>query len=193
MPSSVQAYQVTITNGNTNASPSDGFVDNKTLQNYDPDLQAATSLTLDNCTAKRRGNWRWLEIVQQVQLVANCYVDPHSFDSDATAIAEATSFAFQFYAEHGDDSLITADELNTGSYLTSTACLVRCIARALTKDVFVEIDIFDPTKADSIGTLGAANSEIRWGIRISPAADFEVGAYEADLATAETFVTVAKI
>lgn len=194
MASSVQAYQVTLTNGNTNSSPSDGFVDNKKVENYGVNLATTpVGWSLTTSKAKRRGNLRYIEIINQLSMVANCYVDPNSFDSDATAIAEATSFAFQIYAEHGDASLVTEDELNPGEFLNGTDCITRCIARALNADLFKEIDVFDPSSADSIGTLGATTSVPRFGSHIYAASAFEVGAYEADLATAEGFVAVAAI
>jgi hypothetical protein len=193
MASSVQAYQLTITNGSSgNAVPADGFVDNRTLESYDLDLASTqASLTLALAEAKKRGNIRYTDIITQLQRVQNCYVDPHSFESDATALAEASSFAFQIYAEHGDAAWVTADELNAGQTLTSTACIVRCVARALALDEFQVAAIFDPTNATSVPT-GTTNVP-RFGVRINVASDFEVGAYQSDLSIGASYVTVAKL
>jgi hypothetical protein len=190
MASSVQAYQVTITNGSSgNAAPADGFVDWKTLEAYDTDLASTqSSLTLALALAKKRGNIRYTEIITQLQRVQNCYVDTHSFASDATAVAEASSFGFQIYAEHGDAAWVTADELNAGQTLTSTNCIKRCVARALALDEFQVAAIFDPTNATSVPT-GTTNVP-RFGVRINVASDFEIGAYQANLTTGASYVTV---
>jgi hypothetical protein len=197
MASSVQCYSISINNSNTNSSPSDGFVDNKTVEQYEVGTGLETTpsgLTLTLTKAKRRGNVRWRNIIQQLGLVGNCYVPTNTINNgSATAKTEGTSFAFQVYAEHGDASLITADELNPGQFLTSITCLARCVARALIADVFQEIDVYDPTSADSIGTFGATTSVPRFGSHIYAASAFEIGAYESDLATAQGFVTVAEV
>lgn len=195
MASSVQAYSITITNGNSNSEPNDGFIDNLTIAQYYTSLETTPSgLTFALTRAKRRGNFRWVEINNQIGLVANCYIPKITITSDATAKTEASSFAFTLYAEHGDASLITADELNPGKFLTSTACLTRCIARALAAAFLKEADVFDPT--DAISVPDTTTSVIRFGDRIMPAGSsnnttqFQVAAYESDLATGETMIAV---
>jgi hypothetical protein len=195
MASSVQAYSITITNGNDNSAPNDGFIDNLTIPQYYTSLETTpSSLTFALTCAKRRGNFRWVEINNQLSMVANCYVDWHSFTSDATGKTEASAFAYQIYAEHGDASLITADELNPGQFLTSTACIRRCIARALAAVLVQEADIFDPTSSTSVPV--GTTSVIRFGDRILPGGttstttQFEVGAYETDLLTGATMIAV---
>ena len=197
MASSVQCYSISITNSLTNSAPSDGFIDNMTVEKYEASAGLETTpsgLTLTLCKAKRRGNVRFRNIVQQIQLVANCYIPTNTItNGSATAKTEGTSFAFQVYAEHGDASLITADELNPGQFLMSTTCLARCVARALIADTFQEIDVYDPTANDSIGTLGASQAAPRFASHIYAASAFEVGAYQADLATAQSYVSVAEV
>jgi hypothetical protein len=195
MASSVQCYSVSINNSLTNSTPSDGFVDNITIEKYEASMESTPSgLTLLLCKAKRRGNVRFRNIIQQIQLVANCHIPTNTItNGSATAKTEGTSFAFQVYAERGDASLITADELNAGQFLTSTTCLARCVARALIADTFQAIDVYDPTSADSLGTLGASQSAPRFASHIYAASAFEIGAYQADLATAQSYVTVALV
>jgi hypothetical protein len=197
MASSVQCYSITINNSNTNSAPSDGFVDNTTVEKYEASSGLETTpagLSLILTKAKRRGNVRYRNIIQQIGLVGNCYVPFNTIvATGGTAKVEPSAFAFQVYAEHGDASLITADELNPGQFLTSTTCLARCVARALISDSFQEIDVYDPTSADSIGTFGATTSVPRFASHIYASSAFEIGAYEADLATAQSFVTVAEV
>ena len=200
-------YTITITNGNSDQSPpNDGFVDNLKITDYGLNLESTPAdLTLELCQAKVRGNFRYRDIINQLGIVANCFVyeQPYSdwpyttypkTTSDATAIAEASSFSFMIIVEHGDASMVTADELNAGAYLTGTACAQRCVARALINDMFRIVDVFDPT--DSTSTTTAApppatvdsTSVIRFGDRIMtgtattaipPAAgsNFEIGPY----------------
>ena len=230
MPSSTSLYSITITNGNTNSAPDDGFVDNLKIENYNLYLDtsfftasisgttmtvsiiqsgnlevgqlidgsgvtsgtvitalgtgtggvgtytvnhsqtvsseamtSSTGLTYALCEAKRRGNVRYREIINQLAIITNAYTyeqknstGPYTI-SDATALTEATSFQFWIIVEHGDPSLITADELNPGAFLYSTDCIQRCVARALIADIFQKIDIFDPTASLSTGTYGSTS------------------------------------
>lgn len=185
-------YTITITNGNTNSAPKDGFVDNKRIEDYGLNLETTpTNLTLALCKAKRRGNVRYAEIIRQLGLVANCYVVPNTIvATGADSQTEASSFAFQIIVERGDGVLVTADESNPGATLTGTACLKRCVARALTIDLKKQIDIFDPTSTDASGTW-STNSVPRTGIRIDPASSFEIGPYATSLASAEGMIAVA--
>jgi hypothetical protein len=194
MASSIQVYNVSIANSNTNVTPSDGFVDSKKIENYATSLETTPSgLSIDLCLAKRRGNLRYTEIINQLSMVANCYVIPQSVDATgADDQTEASTFVFQMWTERGG-VMITEDELNPGTMLTDEDAIARCVARALTADLFKQIDVVDPTSADTFGVPGSSTSVPRQWIRTLPDADndiLEVGSYESDLATAESFVTV---
>lgn len=196
MSSSQTLYSITITNGNTNSAPQDGFVDNKRIEDYGLNLiSTPVSLTLALSKAKRRGNLRYREIINQLSIVGNMYVVDNSFTSDATYHTEATSFAFQVIVEHGDASLTTPDELNAGQFLTGAACITRCVARALINDMQRQTDFFDPTNATS--TPVGTTSVTRYGTRIWPAgtsgSTFESGAYAANLPSATGMITTAKV
>ena len=195
MASSIQVYSITITNSNSNSTPQDGFIDAKKIENYVTSLETTPmSLTLALCKAKRRGNVRYDEILRQIQLMANCYVTPLSVvATGASALLEASAFSFQIWAERGDGSLVTADESNPGQFLTSIAAIKRCIARALTSDLFKQIDIVDPTSADTLGVPGSTTSVPRQTIRILPDAAnviLEIGAYADNLTDAAALVSV---
>jgi hypothetical protein len=279
MASSVQAYQITITNGLTNTAPNDGFIDSRTVQQYyggaaavivggittgtltvasvtsgalaigqalsGPGLAVGTvisagsgtswtitpspqtiasgtmitasvglettppSLTYALSQAKGRGVLRYREIINQLGLVANCYVPlPSIVSNGGSALLEATSFAFQIYAEHGDASLVTLDELNPGlaaasgsnpfgyPSLTSVACIQRCIARALTNTLYKELDVYDTTASDPLfgPTSTGAISVPRYGSRINVANSFAVGPYvPTGLLAANAYIAVAAI
>lgn len=196
MGSSQTFYTVVVTNGNTNSAPHDGFIDNLKIEDYyaGSSLASAPSgLTYALCKAKRRGNIRYRDIVAQLSVVANCYIDTNNIvNAGGTAKVEPTTFQFSIIVEHGDASLVTEDETSPGTYLTGAACITRCIARALLNDqVAKKIDVFDPTNATTVGSYGLTTSVTRFGSRIDPA--FECGAYETDLTTAEGFVTTTLI
>lgn len=194
MASSVQAFRVTITNGSGGGAPADGFIDHLKIEQYGLNLNTTPmGLDLNACKAKRRGNVRYLEMINQLQMVANCYVDPNSYTSDATESAEANTYVFHLYAERGADSFVTADELSPGDTLTGDDCIKRCIGRALIADLFKQIDVVDPTSATTFGVKGSGTSVVRFGVRIYLADDFEIGSYAPDLATAEAQIAVLAI
>lgn len=195
MPSSQTLYSITITNGNAGVSPNDGFVDNRQIQNYTADLiSAPAGYTFATCEAKARANFRYHDIIMQLGMVGNCYVtemvsnDDPNITEDATATTEATSFQFYIIVEHGDASLITADEYNPGQYLTGTACLQRCVGRALLNDSIRTVAVFDPTDS---ATAGNTASVTRFGTRVI--SGFEIGPYATNISNANANVAVAKI
>lgn len=200
MASSIQYYSIVITNSYTNSTPADGFVDNLRIENY----YAATNYALENttncsgltlalATAKRRGNFRYHEIIRQLGLVSGFRIDPNSISgttaAGATIIANPTnallepgSITFQIIASGGTSAWNTADEtvsgatlLNGLATLTGTACIVRCIERALSGTFLREADVFDPSATTSAGNT--TSGIIRFGTRIDVASATELGLY----------------
>ena len=207
MASSQTLYSISITNSNSNISPNDGFVDNTTIEQYYASLGSFTTtpsgLTLNLCKAKVRGNTRYREIINQMAIVSNTYVTeqadvvgtntmPSVSAPGGSGTTEPTSISFYVIVEHGDASLITADELNPGQYLTSTACLQRCVARALINDMFREVAVFDPTEGTTTGSWGSTASWIRYGTRIYNNT-FEIGPYVTTIADANPLITVTQV
>ncbi len=196
MSSSQTLYSVLITNGNINASPKDGFIDNLKIENYGQSLVTTpVGLTLALSEAKSRANFRFQEILQQIEMVTNVQLseqenttDPYTV-SNATISTEATSFQFWVIAEKGDSSLITADEYNAGQYLYGASCLQRCIARALLLDAIREWPVFDPT--DSVSVPSSTTSVIRYGTRIMTG--FEIGPYASSLSNANSLIDVSLV
>ena len=189
-------YSITITNSIVNSGAATGFVDNQTIQGYYSATPYAlettpTGLTLALSQAKRRGNVRYAEIIRQIELVSNVWIDPKSITaSGGTALLEPTNFGFHLIGLRGDAAFVTADESVPGASLTSTACIQRCIARALIADMLREIDVFDPTATISLGTYGSTTSVPRFGTRINVASSFEIGAYASSLAAATAVIAV---
>lgn len=260
MASSINVFQVTITNGHTNSAPRDGFIDNKHVENYNDALVTAaftgsisgTTLTVTEVTAgslavgqaisgsgvtagttitaygtgtgnagtytvsasqtvasgsltgapnltwaqseaKRRGNWRYRLMIEQLELLSNASIIPATISAPSASInSEATTFSFQFIAERGGDAFVTADELNAGVTLTGATAIKRCVARALNIDCFKQTDIYDPTATTTTGSWGSTVSAARYGTRYV-ANTFEIGAYSTSISDAETMITVTQL
>jgi hypothetical protein len=189
MASSLSVYNVTITNGNSNASPNDGFVDNLKIENYNISLVTTPSgLTLALSQAKTRANFRYIDIINQLSMVTNVYINNTNISNNATYKTEATSFGFEFFVERGDSALVTNDETSPGNFLTSVNCIKRCVARALVNNMYREAVVFDPTSTTSTGVFGATTSVIRYGHRI--VSNFNIGSYAANIPTAESMIVV---
>jgi len=215
MASSIQFYGVTLTNYySSNSSPSDGFVDPNTIQSYySYDTYNTTNyysvsgsqyafettpsgLTLSLCTAKRRANHRWSEIIRQLELASNVIIYPASITVTGGSSPgwTPTSLTFQMVVPFGDSGIMTLDETaQTPTYLSGPSAITRCIARALIADQFRELDIFDPTSSTSVPT--GTTSVPRFGIRINPTTynstysfntPLEIGAYASSLTNAAT-------
>lgn len=177
-------YRVSIS-GVTAAAPSDGFIDNRTIERYRA-MGATPGLTVAHTRAKERANIRYEYIVANLGLMANCYVDNVDAPS-ATASAAPTSFAFTCEVERGDEVLSTQDELVAGARLTGTQAIRRCVARALIMSKTDATEYYDPTTTTAPGNTTAA---VRMGPRIEP---ITVGSLAANLTAAEALITVTKI
>jgi hypothetical protein len=189
-------YTITINNFKVVTTPGDGFVDNLKIEDYYTSLKTTPSgLTYALCKAKRRGNLRYRAIIDKMNMVANVDIDTASLltaPSDATAKTEATAFTFNVFVRSGDASLLTEDEFTPGLILTSTDCLARCVARAMTVDFAnCNIDVFDPTSAVTVGTPGSTTSVPRYGSRIDHT--FHFGAYTSDPRDMDGHITVVQI
>jgi hypothetical protein len=213
MATSMQFYTITITNSISNSAPGDGFVDPTRIENYysynpynatnyygsgaTPYAFEGTqsSLTLALCLAKRRANHRYVEIVRQLELISNVWIDPNSVSipGGSTPGWTPTSLTFSMLTPFGDSVWVTKDELNPGQTLVSTACIQRCIARALTADLFRVEDVFDPTSnAALFSPAGSIAVEVpRYGTRINVASGFEIAPYATSLAAATAVISVA--
>lgn len=210
MPSSMQGYKVTINNNITTAAPGDGFIDPVTIQryySYNPYnatnyySQNATpyafettpsGLTLGLTQAKRRANYRWHEMLRQLELVTNVWIDPNSIAVTGGSAPgwTPTAVSFVMVAPYGDPGWMTPDETTPGTVLYGTSAITRCIARALVCDQFSGTDIFDPTSSGSVPST--ATSVPRFGTRIDPRASFEIGPYAGSLAAAAGCIAVTK-
>ncbi len=221
MASSTQLYAVSLINYySTNSAPSDGFVDPNTIQSYySYDTYNTTNyysvsatqyafettpsgLTLALCTAKRRANHRWNEIIRQLELVSNVIIFPASIVVTGgsapgwtpTATPPTPCLTFQMAVPFGDSGIMTLDEtVGTPTYLSGPTAITRCIARALIADQFREMDVFDPTSSTSVPAGNA--SCVRFGVRINPTTynstysfntPLEIGAYATSLTNAAT-------
>lgn len=176
-------YRVKITGVNA-ATPSDGFIDKKTIEHYMQEGSAPT--TYAQSEAKERANIRFDFLQQQLQLEANLYIT-NFVATGASATDAASEVSFVVEVERGDAVLFTRDELQDGAALTGKDAIARWVARALTQSRTTFGDIYDPTKAP---TLGNETPAARYGVRV---AQIVVGALSGNLTAATALVTVEDI
>lgn len=176
-------YQVEI-QGVTAASPRNGFIDPTKIEQY---MEAGSiPATYEQCEAKERANMRYETLIAKLQQFTNIYVTEITTPG-ANSVTEPSKLTFKAEIEHGDESLVTQDELSPGSYLTGAAALKRAIARSLIvgREDFGET--YDPTP--STAPENSMNVPRR-GVRI---ARIEFGALANNLTAAELLVTVTSI
>lgn len=203
MGSSQSFYSITITNPNSTtdlASPSDGFVDFNTVEDYVSTLETVPiTFTFPLSTAKRRANVRYRMILLQMGLVCNCYVlDTSIAQFGGSLILPPTSVSFQLIVEHGDSSLYTNDENNPGQFLTGIPALTRMISRGLQTnkisitafDGYYKSNVYDPTPTTTTGSYGGVNPFPRTGERVE---GLDIGPICSDLAAADGTVTITKL
>ena len=191
-------YFITITNPGGSA-PSDGFIDNTKIENYLANAVGADGMnessldnfnppiTLANSQAKARANFRYNSMVAQMGFVGNMYIS-NTTAVGGSATSDPTSFSFNVAVEHGDGSLMTWDELNANTVITTPAAvLARTISRAMIQNSVVNEMILDPTPKTTFGTYGATVSVPRYGERFE---NLAVGPLFSSLTTANAAVTV---
>lgn len=176
-------YLVSIANS-TGAAPNDGFVDATTIEQYMAAASAPTSYTQSQ--AKERANVRWLFLVQQLGLMANCYTS-QIVPTGASSTTEASPFVFHVEIERGDSVLQTPDETAAGTTLIGAAAIARCVARALIQTRTTVRDMYDPTLAT---TPGNATLSARYGTRLD---QLITGPAAATLTAATALITVTKL
>lgn len=176
-------YRLTINNA-TGPAPSDGFIDNKRLEQYMAEGSLPTSA--DASIAKERANLRFQRLIFNLQFSGNVYVNNiEAIGADANT--EPTSISMTLVCERGDEPFIIEDTLNPGTFLRGPDALARKAAETLAYRFDRAADYYDPTDQETIGNLIDAP---RYGNRID---QIEVGAATPDLATAIALVTIAPI
>lgn len=176
-------YQVEI-QGVTAASPRNGFIDPMRIEQYM--ATGSVPATYAQCEAKERANMRYETLIAKLQQFANIYITDITTPG-ADSVTEPSKLTFKAEIEHGDESLVTQDELSPGSYLIGAAALKRAIARSLIvgREDFGEI--YDPTTSTAPGN---SMSVPRRCVRITR---IEFGPLANNLTTAELLVTVTSI
>lgn len=177
-------YNITIAHS-SGTIPSDGFIDNMTIQQYLA-LGDAAPTTLALSLAKSRGNARYVFLCQQLSLMGNIYIT-EVVQAGADCNTDPTTFQFVATVEHGDENLYVYDETNSNAILTGIPALVRMCARALCESRVMKLAYYDPTATTAPGNTNVAD---RMGIRIDQET---VGAASANLTAAAALVTVVRL
>lgn len=133
----IKTYKITIDPAVVVDEVKQGFIDNVKVQDR---IETLEGLTVEQCFAKRRGNFRWTNILNSLSLVANPTI--LSVEAvDATAEGEATSFTFTAsFVNEAATSIVREDETIIG-----VEALEVIIAEALTIDAIKHCTIPDPT------------------------------------------------
>lgn len=177
-------YSIVIA-GISGSGTSTGFIDNSTVYDYinaggDAPSTYAASL------AKARGNRRYRKILLMLSDMTNAYVTS-VVGTGGDANTNHTSIEFDVTIEQGDSALNTPNESSPGNFLTGTAAIKRCVARALVTDETRNIEVLDPTAATAPGNSNSvARSGARFNIEV-------IGKLANNLATAEASITVTKL
>ena len=153
-------------------APQDGFIDDQPAKKYDPlpnDLAASR--------AKERANVRFGELIRQLSdNISPVNHTPRQVNAPGRdGNTPPTQFDFTVVFDR-PEYLRTEDENNPGVFLTGENAVTRFVARALAQERFDNREIFNPA---------AGNSSLIETVTI--------GALAADVATAESNVTVTEI
>lgn len=167
-------------------APSDGFVDNTTVQEYIQQGDTNLPTSVDLSLAKTRANYRWQFILQQCSLLLNPLYTLDITATGATVNAPATSFSFTI-AYDRPDYLNTEDELNPGTYLTNADAIKRFVARALCEQRTTNALTFNPTQLAGIPSPSASSC---YGESVQ---ELTIGPLATDLTTAEASITVVQV
>lgn len=160
-----QYYNLTISAPNGLTAPSDGFIDDKLVEDYLAESVPANwgngttppagwSSAIAPCEAKRRANIRYGEIVAQLGFMGNCYLTDTAAVSGTTTVTAAsslTAFGAVIQVERGSSVLITVDDSNPGQHLSGTAALIRCVARGMVASGTYTINVVNPTQTTISG------------------------------------------
>jgi len=143
-------------------------------------IPGAFPSTLANGEAKARGNERWKLVTEQLSrdtsplYVAAIVETGNNVNTQPSAIS--------FTASYTDVSFVyTYDETNNNAILNGIPAIIRCVARALMVDKFMNVVVYDPTH----DTTGNPKGDVIEYL--------EIGALTTDLATAEAAVSVTVI
>lgn len=183
-PNNVYEVVITTLTGGTNG---DGFVDATTIENY---LALGSIPTSDALVlSKIRANMRWESIINALGVVMS-FKTFTPVAAGATANTPATSFSF--FIRTDDGLFATADELNAGAFLGTSAAVKRCVARGLLANRTSNRRNFDPGEttygvSGVPGSVVAAAQAAKWGPRVDAVT---AGPAAASIAAAEAAITV---
>lgn len=179
-------YQVTMTNTGLNTvAPADGFYDPKRIETYMAEGSVPT--TLAQTQAKRRANFRWKRLVEKLGLLGAVHIQPSSIVVTATGLADPTLVTFQLQIEAAPDSLYIESEITPGTFLTDTAAIKHCVAKAMVNNETKLLDVYDPTATVGDGMFTSDNLLAR---RLTRVENLTVGRVANTLTIAEGKITI---
>lgn len=177
-------YDVTIA-GVTEAAPSDGFIDYKTVYVYGNAYPEDLPSTYDDSLAKARAYNRHKAVTGLVAHYGNIEIVGVSTTGSPDADTAPASIIYRIDCVL--DHVNTEDEENPGESLTGNDAIKRIFARALVRERTLALEVLDPTKATAKGNETAfARAGARTNIET-------VGALYDSLSAAEGGITITAV
>lgn len=124
-------YHVTITASGATGNGV-GFIDRKTTEQY------GTAVTMAQAQVKKRGNFRYEQILDTLAMMANVSV-ANVFTTGATATAEGTTFEMDVTFASGASVYVVREE----EAIVGVLAVRRLIAEALSTERTRVCDVFD--------------------------------------------------
>lgn len=187
-------FLVTLT-PTSGAAPADGFVDNKTVQDYitygsnTDDEGAGWPSSADTALAKARANLRWINIIDRVTTTISPIDIKVTTNTGGTTDTAPTTFEFVVVTDR-PNSIVIDDVNNPGVTLIGAPAIQR----------FVEMALMDTFSKNFLVMLPQEVSGSAQGTQVNPKAHYgesiqvvTAGAIAPDLTTATSLVTVTEV
>lgn len=185
-------FLVTLT-PTTASAPSDGFVDNLTVQDYisyssdNDDMGEGWPSSADNAIAKARANMRWLNIIGRVTTTISPIDIKVTTNTGGSSDAAPTAFEFVVVTDR-PNSIVIDDVNNPGTTLVGADAVKRFVEMALTDEFSKNCLVILPQNVSD--SAGSDTPKAHYGESVQVVT---AGALAADLATAESLVTVVEV
>ncbi len=166
----------------TKTAPNDGSVDPYSVDYYR--AQSSTAGTdVATMTKKKRGHVRWHRIETMLQGLGNLYIS-NKVGTGGTINVTPTTVTFRVTVEHDADPVRTADENNSGQFLSGALAIKRVIARALMSELTANQEVWDPS------TVSGHSDVPTFGYRVISVV---TGALAASITESDAAVTVTAV
>ena len=186
-----QKYTVTISSGAPLGPTGNGFIDNKTIQQYDG---TTPGLTFNQCIEKRRANIRWSNILVSLMMESNCNITNivktgGSITTPPSAIKFDVEFPF-----NGQPTTKYDDPILHEIIVYDIMAIKVLVARGLIIDDVGQTEVFDPTLTEAISDKFHTGGIIEQHLAVGPRfQNLETGKLANNMISAINMVSVVAI